>query len=138
MDPYHQSAVIAYQHIEDQLKVLLITSSKGKRWVLPKGIVEPELAPAASAAKEAWEEAGIKGQVSDQVLGSYAYEKWGGVCRVEVFAMRVDAVAESWPENYRQRLWEHPHTAAELVHEPELQTLLRNFPDLLAHVEDVC
>ena len=60
---YRQSAVIPYrltQQIETgppSVEVLLITSRKRKRWVIPKGIVEPKLSPLESALKEAYEEA---------------------------------------------------------------------------------
>ena len=57
---------------------LLVTSRKGTRRVLPKGVVEPDLSPAASAAKEALEEAGICGPIDHEPLGTYQYRKWGG------------------------------------------------------------
>ena len=58
---YRQSAVIPYRKRPNGLEVLLVTSRKGTRWVLPKGVVEPGMTPAASAAREALEEAGIRG-----------------------------------------------------------------------------
>ena len=61
---YRQSAVIPYRLREGRVEILLITSRKGKRWVVPKGILEPELTPAESAAKEAREEAGVSGRIS--------------------------------------------------------------------------
>jgi phosphohistidine phosphatase len=61
---YRQSAVIAYRRRPRGVEVLLITSRKGTRWVLPKGVVEPGLSPATSAAKEALEEAGVRGTVN--------------------------------------------------------------------------
>lgn len=67
---YRQSAVIPYRFGADGLEVLLITSRKRKRWVLPKGVVEPGMTPAGSAEKEAFEEAGIEGRVDDRPLGS--------------------------------------------------------------------
>ena len=38
---YRQSAVVPYRAGADGLELLLITSRKGTRWVLPKGVVEP-------------------------------------------------------------------------------------------------
>ena len=40
---YRQSAVLPYRQGPDGLEVLLVTSRKRSRWVLPKGIVEPGL-----------------------------------------------------------------------------------------------
>ncbi|WP_371514877.1 NUDIX domain-containing protein [Brevundimonas denitrificans] len=33
------------------------------RWIFPKGMVEDDMTPARSAAKEAWEEAGVRGDI---------------------------------------------------------------------------
>ena len=41
-----------------KVEVLLITSVKRKRWIIPKGYVEFNLSPFESAKKEAFEEAG--------------------------------------------------------------------------------
>lgn len=86
---YRQSAVIPFRKHNGELQVLLITSRKKKRWIVPKGIKEPDLSPQQSAAQEAWEEAGVAGPVLNTSVGTFEYRKWGGVCTVEVFAMRV-------------------------------------------------
>jgi 8-oxo-dGTP pyrophosphatase MutT (NUDIX family) len=102
---YRQSAVIPYRRGPSGLEVLLVTSRKGTRWVLPKGVVEPDLSPAASAAKEALEEAGVRGAIDDEPLGTYQYWKWGGTCTVQVFAMEVEEEVAHWPEaSTRRRL----------------------------------
>ncbi len=126
---YAQSAVIPYRYGTDGLEVLLITSRKRKRWVPPKGVVEPGMTPAASAAKEAAEEAGIKGSVDDRPLGAYQYRKWGGTCTVEVFAMRVTEEFDDWPESdSRTREWMAPEEAGKRVDEEELKAILTDFP----------
>ena len=61
---FKQSAVVPYRLVKNEIEVLLITTRKG-RWIIPKGIIEPELSAAESAAKEALEEAGVKGEVSE-------------------------------------------------------------------------
>ena len=87
-------------------QVLLVTSAGGKRWVIPKGIVEEGHTPASSAAKEAWEEAGVTGAISRRMLGRYRYEKWGGVCTVLVYRLDVEEVHRDWPEAHvRRRKW---------------------------------
>ena len=127
---YRQSAVIPYRAGADGLEVLLITSRKRKRWVPPKGVVEPEMTAPASAAKEAMEEAGVQGPVDERPLGSYRYRKWGGTCTVEVFAMKVTEESASWPEaDFRTREWMPPEEAASRVDEEELKRILETFPD---------
>ncbi|MBE0617967.1 MAG: NUDIX hydrolase [Proteobacteria bacterium] len=125
---YRQSGVISVRREDGRTEVLLVTSRKGKRWVIPKGVVEPGLTPAASAAKEAWEEAGVRGTLRPEPLGTYRYWKWGGRCTVEVFLLEVESVAESWPEEHRTRRWSSPAEAAEAVREPALQALIRGVP----------
>ena len=80
-DPYRQSSVLPYRLIGNRVEIMMITSTKRKRWILPKGIVEPDMTPAESAAKEAMEEAGVEGEVSPVSIGKYHYKKWGGLCR---------------------------------------------------------
>ena len=127
---YRQLAVIPYRFGADGLEVLLITSRKRKRWVLPKGVVEPGMTPADSAEKEAFEEAGIEGRVDDRPLGSYQYRKWGGTCTVEVFAMRVTGESDDWPEaEIRTRAWTPPAEASGRVDEAELKELITSLPE---------
>ncbi|MCP5364943.1 MAG: NUDIX hydrolase [Hyphomicrobiales bacterium] len=125
---YRQSGVIPWRRTDDGIQVLLITSRKKKRWVLPKGVVEPGISPAASAAKEAMEEAGIAGLVEDQPLGTYRYQKWGGTCTVEVFAMKVMEEMMTWPEDsFRSREWISIAEAKDRVDEAELKAILISF-----------
>ena len=103
---YRQSAALPYRWHGDDLEVLLITSRGAKRWILPKGIVEPGLTARASAAKEALEEAGLDGESARAPLGSYRHRKWGGTCEVEVYPFRVWSEMDDWPESgVRRRRW---------------------------------
>jgi len=106
-------------------EVLLITTRRNERWIIPKGIVEPDLTPAASAEKEAWEEAGVRGRVEKPALGTYSYAKWGGSCVVKVFVMYVSEVLDAWPESERKRRWMGLREAERLVDEAGLKKLLR-------------
>ncbi len=129
---YRQSGVIPYRYKDGDIEVMLITSRKGKRWVIPKGIVEPHLTPQDSAAQEAWEEAGLVGRVSSQAIGSYRYDKWGGTCQVEVFLLQVETVLATWPEvNLRSRQWFPPAEAASRVDEQQLQQILQAVPEII-------
>lgn len=123
---YRQSGVIAVRERNGAPQVLLVTSAGGKRWVIPKGIVEKGHSPARSAAKEAWEEAGVTGRIGRRMLGRYAYAKWQGVCRVLVYRLDVDRVHRAWPEDHtRRRAWLAPDRAAARVHDPKLAALIR-------------
>jgi 8-oxo-dGTP pyrophosphatase MutT (NUDIX family) len=131
--PHAQSGVLAYRRQAQQLEVLLITSRRRSRWIIPKGIVERNLSAAASAEKEAYEEAGITGVVEPIPLGTYTYRKSGYQWTVSVFPFEVTTVLVSWPEMLsRRRNWFNVRHAAELVEEPELQALLAHLP---AHLQ---
>ncbi len=132
---YRQSGALPVRREGAGVQVLLVTSRKGKRWVIPKGVVEPGLTPPESAAKEAWEEAGVRGRLRSEPLGSYRYRKWEGRCTVEVFLLEVESVAERWPEEHRTRRWAGVEDAARAVREPDLQSLIRAVPSALAPAE---
>jgi phosphohistidine phosphatase len=131
---YRQSAVIPFRRVGGILEVLLVTTRRHRRWIIPKGIIEPGLSAAESAAREAWEEAGIRGAIRSAPIGEYRYAKWGGTCTVQVFLFRVDEELERWPEAaIRGRIWVSPQEAAVRVREEELQPLLARLPDLLVN-----
>ncbi|MBF0271788.1 MAG: NUDIX hydrolase [Magnetococcales bacterium] len=132
---YKQSAVIPVRMNGDALQVLMISSRNKSRWIVPKGIVEPELSPADSAAKEALEEAGIEGRVWPQSIGVFEYEKWGGICVAEVFVMRVEKVRDHWLESFRERVWLSLDEAAQRVREEALRDMIRQVPDFLARMD---
>jgi 8-oxo-dGTP pyrophosphatase MutT (NUDIX family) len=114
-------------------EVLLITSRDTGRWIIPKGWPMPGLAPEAAAAQEAWEEAGVEGQVSPVCLGRYGYHKLLAAtaevpCAVAVYGLQVQRLAASYPEaRERRRAWYTPDEAAALVQEPDLARLIRAF-----------
>ncbi len=106
--------------------VCLITSSGGKRWVIPKGIIDPGLTASEAALQEAWEEAGLAGVLDPEPVGSYCYDKWGGTCHVTVFRMSVTGVAEDWPERAaRQRVWVGFREALARIEDEGLREILR-------------
>lgn len=65
-----QVAAVCYRVREFSVEFLLVKTSSGK-WTFPKGRIEPVLGATASAAREAWEEAGVRGQIDEQHFGFY-------------------------------------------------------------------
>jgi len=123
---YTQSSVIPYRILGGRLEIMVISSRKGKHWIVPKGIVEPDLSPADSAAKEAFEEAGIEGKASGSSIGRYTYDKWGGTCTVDVYSMEVTRVLpeEEWLESFRDRAWVSSEEAVDRLKHPELRPMI--------------
>lgn len=109
-------------------KLCLVTSSSGKRWVIPKGCIEPGATAGEIALQEAWEEAGLVGVLGREPSGSYLYEKLGSSYHVTVFLMRVTEAAENWPEmSLRQRAWLKPTQALARLDDAGLQAILRGY-----------
>lgn len=107
-------------------KVCLVTSSSGKRWVIPKGRMEPGKTAGEIALQEAWEEAGLTGVLQRDPVGSYLYEKMGSLFYVVVFVMNVTNAAKAYPEEgHRDRVWLTPGQAASRVEEPGLREIIR-------------
>jgi 8-oxo-dGTP pyrophosphatase MutT (NUDIX family) len=114
------------------VEVLLVTSLRTKRWIIPKGWTQGSMSLAHSAAAEACEEAGVVGEVSKQPIGHFNYlkRKWGieRPCKVDVFSLRVSVEQEKWPEQKkRERIWLPPNMAADRIEEPQLRELMLTF-----------
>ena len=111
--------------------VLLVSSLQSDRWIIPKGwpIAGKDFPNAALA--EAWEEAGVRtGWVQNEKIGEYTYLKKNKngtkfTCRVDVFAVQVEYLAEQFPERARRRrLWLSQSQAVSLVREPALRKII--------------
>jgi 8-oxo-dGTP pyrophosphatase MutT (NUDIX family) len=115
-----------------QAQILLLTSRETKRWVIPKGWPIRGLKPRHVAAREAYEEAGVRGPINGKrPIGIYHYEKrLPGeqlLCEVHVFLLRVSQQLEDWPEKgQRESRWVDVVEAAALVDEGGLAELIRS------------
>lgn len=105
---FHQSAVVPYKIEKGSIYILLITSKSKKKWIIPNGRIEKNFTPQESALKEAEEEAGVKGMITNDTVGWYSYlkQKTGKINKVMVFPMKVTEELETWKEmNLRSRAW---------------------------------
>jgi 8-oxo-dGTP pyrophosphatase MutT (NUDIX family) len=134
-EPRSQAAALPWRRGAEGVEVLLVTSRETRRWVVPKGWPIRGLKAPQTAAREAYEEAGVKGSMAKKV-GVFHYDKRlasGRVQKVRVglYPLKVDSEDQAWPEaEQREKLWTSPAEAADLVQEPELAALLRGFaPD---------
>ncbi|MBN1447549.1 MAG: NUDIX hydrolase [Bacteroidetes bacterium] len=129
---FEQSSVIPWRRHHRGVEILLITTPKTRRWIFPKGVIDPGLTARTAARKEATEEAGIDGIVSETRIGEYTYEKWKGTCRVQVFAMKVTEIHDSWEEDHlRHRKWVSLKEAHGLLDRRKLRHMLRRFEERL-------
>lgn len=118
---------------DNKFKICLITSRETGRWVIPKGWAKVGIENHDMAMREALEEAGLIGAISPDIIGTYSYTKKLHTfalvtCKVEVYPLAVSKQQQTWQEGaQRERLWYNPSEAAELVAEPELSDILKNF-----------
>lgn len=129
-----QTAALCYREQDGEKQVLLITSRGTGRWVIPKGWTMRGMNAGQAAVVEAWEEAGVRpGSEPDVPLGSFSYKKIKGSglpvdVEVLVFPVQVDRLEDDFPEaTQRKRAWVRPSDAANMVDEPGLQDILRQF-----------
>jgi 8-oxo-dGTP pyrophosphatase MutT (NUDIX family) len=133
-----QLAALCWRKGENGPEVLLVSSSSG-RWILPKGWPILGKSAAKAALTEAWEEGGIeRGKPSRKPVGEYMAIKRTAQgddvpCLHKVYAIKVQKVADDFPEAHRRdRLWLPPEEAAALVDEDGLRDLLLRFREVLA------
>ena len=130
---FPQSAVIPFRESLRNLEILLVTSRSNKRWIIPKGLIEPGLSPQDSALQEAYEEAGLRGQIMGGLLGKYQYRKWGGICVVSVYPMKVTEILHTWPESsMRTRKWFKLENCMNKIREEDLRKLFETLPTFLS------
>jgi hypothetical protein len=115
--------VIPYRFLKGGgIEVLLITT-KSKKWGLPKGNMIRKLGPSRTALVEAYEEAGIAGKVSKEMIQCMHKN----TC-LYLYPMLVTKVYSNWPEkSKRSRKWVKLSKAAKIIGRKELRRTLKRF-----------
>ena len=123
-------AALPWRLREDgQVELLLVTSRRSGRWLIPKGHRMIGLSGQRAAAIEAEEEAGVRGLMSTRPIGSFNYrkrlptgERW---MTADVYALRVTRELTRWKEKHqRRRDWFSFAEAKALVVDPDLVRFL--------------
>ncbi len=133
--PRQQYAALCYRLKKKtgDIEVLLLTSRDTGRWVIPKGWPMPGKLSHEVAAREAYEEAGVRGAVETEPLGSFGYDKLlkDGIqisCRVQVYALEVSELVKNFKEKGERSLeWVSCEDAAGRVREQELSDIILGF-----------
>ncbi len=138
--PRQQYAALCYRVSKKSgsLEVLLLTSRDTGRWVIPKGWPMDGKTSYEVAAREAYEEAGVRGTVESETIGCYHYPKVlkNGLkvtCKVQVYVLEVSTIAKNFKEKGERRTeWVSCEEAAKRVKEPELSVLFQLFQRRMA------
>lgn len=138
--PRQQYAALCYRVKKktNEVEVLLMTSRDTGRWVIPKGWPMNGKCSHEVAAREALEEAGVRGTIEKETLGSYTYAKVlkDGLtvsCKVQVYVLEVSELAKNFKEKGERTLeWVSCDEAVKRVREPELRDLFLLFKRRMA------
>lgn len=107
----HAGAVV-FRESGSQVFYLVVSSSDGANWVLPKGHIDPEETPETAALRELQEEAGVLGQIVDR-LSVQHFTKGGREVAVQYFLVRELGPAEALEQ--RTLRWEEQLAALQLL-----------------------
>ncbi|MBY3328863.1 NUDIX hydrolase [Rhizobium laguerreae] len=126
-----QAGAICYRRTKKgQIQVLLVGSRRNGRWGLPKGHVEPGESTSITAAREAFEEAGVRGTVEPAVFGAFRYRKDSSLNSfvVTVHLLEARGSARSFPElGLSKKRWFSCAAAITEAAQPGLRELLLKF-----------
>lgn len=113
------------------IEVLLVTGRRSGRWTIPKGWPMPGKSLAEAAEQEAFEEAGVRGTIDPNPIGTFRHVKQLDIAgdlevNIVVHPLWVDRELPKWPElGQRKRKWFSPKDAAKRVDSPELSAMIR-------------
>lgn len=119
---------------DGEMEIMLTTSRRRQRWILPKGKAKKSEAPWEAAGREALEEAGLYGMVSDTSCGTLitSSSKFTVPNRVlvDIYPMAVERVLDDWEErSFRRRLWLHPNAVSDYT-DGDTAMIVQSFHEL--------
>jgi 8-oxo-dGTP pyrophosphatase MutT (NUDIX family) len=128
---FKQFAALPFRTREDDLEILLITTRKKGCWSVPKGWPIKRTAPHETAVREAYEEAGVRGEIGEKHIGRFRKrrlkKKQSVLCEVQIFPLEVTHQQNDWPEKReRNRMWVAPRRAAKLVKKSGLRRAIED------------
>jgi len=115
-----------YQKEAGNINVMLVTNRQQTRWILPKGQIEKDLTDKMVAHDEAYEEAGVIGEIDRDIQKkTIKYISSTGPVELHVYTMRLVHVFDQWPEDhFRKRKMVNIGTALKMVKKKALRKLI--------------
>lgn len=100
LDGSIQAGALPFLFKDGILHVVLVTSSSGQKWLVPKGRLERSMTREEVALMEAAEEAGVVGVIESGVAGACVMEDGR---ELRLFPLRVATLLPVWPERLQRR-----------------------------------
>lgn len=114
---------VVYRDDEQKLQYLVISSSTGEHWVLPKGHIDPGETPEIAAIRELEEETGVLGEIT-QSLSIQKFDKGNEKVVIQYYLVRM---TDSKPAMENRKLrWEDKESALKLLSFIEAQNALED------------
>ena len=123
--PERQVAAICYRRKADEIEFLLVNTTAGK-WTFPKGGVGSGKLPREAALQEAWEEAGVFGEIHKVSLTSYLHDRGDDPVLINAFLLHVERT-EDPVERFRNPRWFSPERAKKRLGELRSARYRREF-----------
>jgi len=92
--PLTHAGAVVFRQRDSQVFYLVVSSSDGINWVLPKGHIDPGETPEIAALRELAEEAGVVGEIVAP-LSLKQFRKGVKELRVQYFLVRETGATES-------------------------------------------
>ena len=106
------AGTVVFRPSDNRSLYLVVSSSDGANWVLPKGHIEPGESPEAAALRELKEEAGVMGEIVDR-LSVQHFKKADKDVAVQYFLVRKVGSTEAAEK--RTLRWEDEQAAVRLL-----------------------
>jgi len=123
----HAGSVV-FREREGEIDYLVVSSSDGLNWVLPKGHIDPGETPEVAALRELAEEAGMLGEMVAP-LSLQHYERRDKDVAIQYFLVRESGSTAT--KEKRTVRWENHDTALELLSFPEARAALQEAVGLM-------
>jgi len=140
----HKVGVIPMAIQGERIALMFVTSQQRGRWILPKGNLKTGETHAEGCAREAFEEAGIKGDFIAEfpITAAISKSSADGVKQTAVtyYPFLVTEQFDDWPEKAkRERHWVLMQDAHHVTDREDFRTLIEQFeaisPSVLKSVE---
>ena len=86
-----------------RVRIVLVTTRRGQKWICPKGQPETGLSGATVAEHEAFEEAGVSGALDKSVHDQFERKRHGDRITTRLYLLRVSKLHKRWPEQRERK-----------------------------------
>lgn len=126
--PLTHAGCVVFRGAGKEAKYLVVSSSDGLNWVLPKGHIDAGETPEIAAVRELAEEAGVVGVIVERLSIQY-YQRGTKDVAIEYFLLRESGTTAAIEE--RVKRWEFEADAFNLLTFDEAKSALREGAEVL-------